>query len=67
MSLSGMLQDEKESFPRGGCEQCLYCRSMSMFTGGGFQNVRICELSERDDGCVRVVRPDESCDKFKSV
>ena len=50
----------------GRCNQCVHCREMPMFMGGGMRNVLVCELSQREDGCIRSVRPDESCSRFKS-
>lgn len=50
----------------GRCDRCVYCRKMPVLAGGGMQNVLVCDLSERDDGCVRSVRPDESCEKFRA-
>ena len=51
---------------KGRCDRCAYSREMPMFMGSGVRNVLICELSRRDDGCVRSVRPDEICLRFKS-
>ena len=50
----------------GRCDQCAYSRGMPMFIGSGVRNVFVCELSRRDDDCVRQVRPDEVCSRFKS-
>lgn len=52
------------SFAKGRCAECVYCRSMPMFTGNGMRDVFVCEMSQRADGCVRMVGPSESCGKF---
>ena len=62
----GQQVDGKDASAGRRCERCAYCREMPMFMGSGMQNVLVCELSQRDDGCVRSVRPDELCVKFKS-
>lgn len=50
----------------GRCDRCAFCRQMPMFSGNGWQNVLVCEMSQRADGCVRTVRPDETCPKFRA-
>jgi len=62
----GQQADGNDTSTGGWCDQCAYCREMPMFMGSGMRNVLICELSQRDDGFVRSVSPDESCSRFTS-
>lgn len=63
--LKNQTADGIDATTVGRCDRCAYCREVPMFMGGGMRNGLICELSRRDDGCVRSVRPDEFCVKFK--
>ena len=62
----GQQADGNDTTTGGRCDRCVYCREMPMFMGGSMRNVLVCELTRRDDGCVRSVRPDESCSRFTS-